>query len=83
MALSNYMTESDNPSRQARSMELRETAVAPDFDLPDGKGFSSIPTPVALSEVIAVSEKSLARFWNDTDFVKRRRSFQILVPFEL
>jgi hypothetical protein len=64
-------------------MELREATVAPDFDLPDGEGFSSVRTPVTLSEVIAVSEKSLARFWSDADFVRRRRSFQIQVPFEL
>ena len=77
------MKESGKPSNKESSLELRDRAAAPSFELPDGTGFSSVRTRVALDEVISFSEQCLARFWSDPESVRRRRAQQIEVPFEL
>jgi hypothetical protein len=75
------MKESGKHSEES-SLELRDSA-APDFELPDGTGFTSVRSPISLDEVISFSEERLARFWSDSEFVRARRAQQIEVPFEL
>ena len=75
------MSEYDKPLRKGKPMELRET---PDLDLPVPteplRSWRGTVDPVAS---LAFSETQLARYWNDPEFVRRRREERVSVPFKL
>ena len=73
------MSKYDEPSSQGSSPELRETL---DFPVPTGdlRSWRGTVDPAA---ALAFSETQLARYWNDPEFVRRRREQRVNVPFEL
>ena len=76
------MSKYDEPSEASNSLELRETAHGLEFPVPLGE-LRSWRGTIDPGASLAFSETQLARYWNNPEFVRRRREERVNVPFDL